>query len=76
MKGIGTFSEASVVALIVLEEDDRKCEGLTRRCEFRDMKYGTVCDGSVVALSVYWLSFFRSECECLSLVSGSGRVRV
>ena len=31
---------------VVLEEDDRKCEGITRRCEFGYMEYGTVCDGS------------------------------
>ena len=37
---------------IALEEDNRKCEGITRRCEFGYMEYGTVCDGSGVALKV------------------------
>ena len=35
---------------IVLEEDDRKCVCITRRCEFGYMESGMACDGSVVAL--------------------------
>ena len=53
---------------IVLEEDDRKCEGITRRCEFGYMEYGTVCDASVVAVIVTtFLNSWTKGCPCCDL---------
>ena len=48
---------------IVLEEDDRKCEDITGRCEFGCMAYGTICNSSVV--------FRHRKCRIfLDIVSG------